>query len=225
MTTTPQLLAYWARCTDLHVHPDDETALRENTNAFRLDALIGPWMGPIKTAPVVVLTLNGGFNGAEVEEAKNPVARRWTANNLQGASPLPDFAANPLGRVWTQRILGKFGLSYAHASAVSFVNLIPYRSYAGANDLRMAERLKSARLVRDWARTTLFPEAETGRRVVVCARSVRAWGLDPSVRQRGQSLFVPRFTRRIDWMYDQGNGPSREQVTAAVHEAIARSVP
>ncbi len=224
MITTQDLLRFWARAIpDLQVHPDDDAALRESRHSLVLDALVGPWMGPVRTATVVLLTLNGGYNGVEREEAKMPSVREAMARNLGGDTPLPDFATNRGGREWTERLLARFNLTYElAASKVACVNLLPYRSVEGSRDLRMVEHLKSARLIWDWAHYTLFPEAEAGERVVICTRSVRAWWLDPDVPKRGQSLFVLKFTRRLDWYLDQGSGPTRDDIILAVHAAIGR---
>src|SRR5262245_10203036 len=115
MTTTRDLLEFWAKCANLHIHPDDEPALQESDHEFRLDALVGPWMGPIRTAPVVLLTLNPGFSGVEMAEAKDPAVREAMACNLGGEAPLPTFATNPGGRKWTERILSRLDLSYQTA--------------------------------------------------------------------------------------------------------------
>ena len=178
-------------------------------------------MGPVRTAPVVLLTLNGGLNGVEWDEAKIPAVRELMAQNLGGDVPLPTFATNPAGRAWTERRLAQFGLSYEVASTqVAFVNLIPYRSREGAKDSRMIERLESARLVRAWARDTLFREAEAGKRVVVCLRSARNWGLEPDT-QRGVSLFTPRFNRAGFMLH----GRMREKVCFAVQRAVGLAAP
>lgn len=106
----------------------------------------------MRTAPVVLLTLSGGINGVERDEAKIPAARELMASNLGGDAPLPTFATNPGGREWTERRLAQFGLNYKVASPkVAFVNLIPYRSREGAKDLHMLERLESARLAQAWS--------------------------------------------------------------------------
>jgi hypothetical protein len=91
----------------------------------------------VRTAPVVLLTLNGGINGVERDEAKIPHERELMARNLGGDAPLPTFASNPGGREWTERRLAQFGLSYEVASLkVAFINLIPYHSREGAKDLQ-----------------------------------------------------------------------------------------
>jgi hypothetical protein len=217
--TTDTFLHFWAKSIpSLQVHPDDAAVLRMNSHSFELDALIGPWMGPIQTAPVVLLTLNGGLvgNGEEARAARLPAARAAMVRNLGGEAPLPDWEGNPAGRAWTERRLAQFGLSYdAAASKVAFVNLIPYRSIEGAKDMHMADRLASAKLVRAWAHDTLFPEAEAGKRIVVCLRSTRAWGLEPD-SQRGQALFAPQFTRSGFMVH----GPVREAIGLAVRRAV-----
>jgi hypothetical protein len=217
MVTTADFLRFWEKAiSNLHVHPDDAVALETNQHALELDTLVGPFMGPVRTAPVVLLTLNPGSSGIERHEATVPAARDEMARNLGGDAPLPTFAVNPGGREWTTRRLRQFGLGYETASSkVAFVNLIPYRSREGANDMHMRKRLESFRMVRAWARDTLFPEAEAGERVVVCLRSAGAWGLEPDT-QRGLSLFTPRFNRAGFMLH----GTMREKVGAAVRRAV-----
>jgi hypothetical protein len=231
MTTSDNFFDFWARAiasvsasAGTQVHPDDRVTLATNSHEFVLDALIGPWMGPLRTAPVVLLTLNGGIgDGGEVErrEASFPDARAWMAKNLEGNSSLPSFATNPGGRRWTEGKLAQFGLSYeSAASKVSFVNLIAYRSKNGAKDMRMADRLPSSLMLKSWMRDTLFPEAEAGRRIVVCLRSARPWGLDPETPTRGESLFVPKFNRQAIMCYGHDGGAMRDKIGAAVRRAV-----
>ena len=168
-------------------------------------------MGPVRTAPVVLLTLNGGLNGVEQDEAK--ITCRAGANGPESrwGCSVAYVCDQSGGREWTERRLAQFGLRYKTASTkVAFVNLIPYRSREGAKDLRMLERLESTRLVRAWAHDTLFLEAEAGKRVVVYLRSARAWGLEPDT-QRGLSLFTPKFNRAGFMLH----GPMREKVSFA----------
>jgi hypothetical protein len=46
----------------------------------------------------------------------------------------------------------------------------------------------------EWAQSVLFPEAEAGRRIVICMRSAPYWGLDPG-RRYGKCLFAPLVNR------------------------------
>jgi hypothetical protein len=196
MITTDDLLRFWAKAaSDLQRHPDDVAALAASRHLFALDTLVTPWTGPIRTASVVLLALNPGLTEtgvAERREAQMPEGRAVMAQNLGGDAPLPSFATS---RGWTERRLKQFGLSYAAAAIkVVFVNLMPYRSREGAKDHHMLGRLTSVRMVRAWARDTLFREARAGQRVVICLRSARDWGLEPNT-QEGAALFAPRFTR------------------------------
>jgi hypothetical protein len=217
IVTTEDFLWFWAKALpSLQIHPDDAEALKSNRHTLALDTLVGPFMGPVRTAPVVLLTLNPGFSGVEQGEAKTLAVRELMAQNLGGDAPLPPFTYNPKGREWTERRHTQFGLSYEAASSkVAFVNLIPYRSKEGAKDMHMVERLESIRLVRAWTQEALFPEAEAGERVVVCLRSARAWGLEPDT-QRGLSLFTPKFNRAGFMLH----GPMREKVGFAVRRAV-----
>jgi hypothetical protein len=136
---------------------------------------------------------------------------------LTGDAPLPAWKGNPAGRRWTEKRLGQFGLGYeGAASKVAFINLIAYRSREGSKDIHMVDRLPSSRIVLDWARDTLFPEAEAGKRVVVCLYSARKWGLDPDRPQRGQALFAPKCNRQA-FMH---HGAMREKIGAAVRRAV-----
>jgi hypothetical protein len=220
--TTEDLLDFWAKAVpSLHVHPDDAAELAANHHALTTEAFVGPYMGPVRTAPVVLLTLNGGIsdNSECITAPKVPGAREAMADILSGDAPLPEWIGDPTGRVWTTRRLAQFGLSYdAAAPKVAFINLIGYRSKHGANDMHMAKRLESSRMVRKWAHSTLFPEAREGKRVVVCLRSARAWGLEPGTKQ-GAALFAPRVNRAGYIHLDV-----REEVGAAVRRAVFSSI-
>jgi hypothetical protein len=194
MITTNDILQFWTRATDLQVHPDDSVALNTHTHNFELRCLVGPWWGPIRTAPIVLLFLNPklGNNGAEINEAQTPAMREKIIANLRGDAPLPDFE-NWTGRKWAESHLKQFGLSYrAAASKVAFVNLMPYRSTEGTKDRHMIKHLTSARLILAWARDTLFREADLGERVVVCLRSNQDWGRTRKANRGGYTFLDKR---------------------------------
>jgi hypothetical protein len=54
--------------------------------------------------------------------------------------------------------------------------------------------LPSSRVSLAWAQETLFPEAEAGKRIVICMRSAAYWGLDAGRKYRG-TLFAPLVNR------------------------------
>jgi hypothetical protein len=221
-TTIEQLLEHWAKAIPdhLHIHPDDSDALRSKSHQFELGAFVGPWMGPIRTAPVVLLYLNPGINsagtGEEVKAAQDSEAREEMIHNLHGCAPLPSFKSNPKGLEWTEGRLGQFGITYEAASSkVASLNLMPYRSTNGRDDAHMIERLSSSRLMLEWANDTLFPEARAGERIVVCLRSADLWGLETGLRY-GKSLYAPKTTRS-GFMH---HGPMRDEIAKAVRARV-----
>jgi hypothetical protein len=225
-TTTETVLQHWMKATPdhLHIHPDDAVALRSNSHAFELDTLVGPWMGPIRTAEVVLLYLNPGVNragtGEEVMAAQDSDVRAEMIQNLHGSAPLPSFKSNPKGYKWTTEKLEQFGVSYAAASSkVAFLNLMPYRSDDGSKDAHMRKRLKSSLLMLEWAQDTLFPEARSGKRVVVCMRSARLWGLQNGQRY-GEALYAPETNRSGYILHRPTRGPAREEVAKAVRARV-----
>jgi hypothetical protein len=73
------------------------------------------------------------------------------------------------------------------------LNIGAYHSKTFA-DAPLLAALPSSRASISWAQDVLFPEAEAGKRVVICLRSARFWGLKAG-RQYGISLFAPHVTR------------------------------
>jgi hypothetical protein len=222
-TTTERLLQHWAKATPdhLHIHPDDADALRSNSHGFELRVGVGAWMGPIRSAPVVLLYLNGGLSDPEqvIRASQDTETREETIRTLHGSAPLFSFKTDPGGRKWTTARLGQFGVTYdSAASKVAFVNLMPYKSRNGSENEHMIQRLKSSCLVRQWANDTLFPEARRGERVVVCMRSATQWGLQTGTTgtKYGESLYAPK-TNRSGFMH---HGPMREEITKAVRQRV-----
>jgi hypothetical protein len=221
-TTTERLLEHWAKATPdhLHIHPDDSDALRSNNHQFELGALVGPWMGPLRTASVVLLYLNPRIHpantGEEVKSAQNSETREEMIRTLHGSAPLFSFKTNPKGLEWTTARLGQFVITYEAASSkVAFLNLMPYRSTDGSEDARMIKLLKSSRLMLEWANDTLFPEARAGKRIVVCLRSARLWNLQTGTRE-GEALYAPRVTRG-GFMH---RGSMRDEIAKAVRQRV-----
>jgi hypothetical protein len=221
MVSTSEFLDFFSKAIpSLQVHPDDEPILKANGHQFHTDTLIGQWMGPVRTAPVVILTLNGCVvgNGEEAAAARMPAARASMAHNLTGDALLPNWEGNPAGRVWTTARLAQFDLSYEEAAdKVAFVNLIAYRSKSGSTDMRMADKLPTSLMVRAWMRDTVFPQARAGERAVVCLYSHRHWGLTPGVHE-GVSLFAPRCNRQAFMLHSE-----RAPIVEAVHQAVFRA--
>jgi hypothetical protein len=101
-----------------------------------------------------------------------------------------------------------------HAKCVAGLNVAPYKSKT-FSDTHLLAALPSSRISLDYAQSVLFPEAEAGKRVVVCLRAHRFWGLEPG-QHYGKQLFAPRCTRGGHMRH----GALREQVIAAAQSAL-----
>jgi len=79
--------------------------------------------------------------------------------------------------------------------------------------------LPSSRVSLDWAQSDLFPQAIKGRRLVVCLRASRFWGLGEAGKSPrfGEALFAPATTRH-GHMRD---GEMRKEITAAAARFLA----
>lgn len=97
---------------------------------------------------------------------------------------------------------------------VAFLNLVPYHSDGDFHDYELLGELPSSAKVLDWTRKVLFPSAIARKRIVVCLRSCRRWGLEEG--QMDDYLFAPQFNR-AGHMY---HGAMRERVVAAVQRAL-----
>jgi hypothetical protein len=115
ITTDHSLKFWWKAANSLQQHPDDEAVLRTKRHHFRLDTLVGPFQGPVRTAPVVLLTLNPGWSGVEPGEAKMPKVREAMVCNLKSDAPLTWFETNPEGLKWTRSVVQQFGVTYDRA--------------------------------------------------------------------------------------------------------------
>ncbi len=86
------------------------------------------------------------------------------------------------------------------------------------DDWETLASLPSSRVALSWAQSVLFPEAEAGKRVVICMRSTRWWGLDAgeSGELYGEALYAPRITRSGYLR----KGPMRDQIVRVVRERL-----
>ena len=64
--------------------------------------------------------------------------------------------------------------------------------------------LPSSRVSLDWAQEVLFPEAEAGKRIVICMRSAAMWGLATGTTYNG-TLFAPVVNRAGHLLRNEAN--------------------
>lgn len=173
-------------------HPRDADVLRRAIHHFNPDCLPAPFYGPLRTAPVVLLYLSPGFDPSDVEEAKTFEGHKRYAEMRTGMQPLPGpIESAPTWKWWSSRTR-VFGEWQELRHRVAILNIGAYHSKS-FDDAPLLASLPSSRRTLDWAQAVLFPEAETGKRVVICMRAARTWGLD-SAKRHGKSLWVPNVT-------------------------------
>jgi hypothetical protein len=197
-------------------HPEDEPVLRRVNNGFHAECLPGPFKGRLRTASVVLLFLSAGLDEEfDIDHARSVEGQAYYARSRTGEADLPSQTEHRGSYRWSRRILSQFGLDYdAFRDQIAFLNISPYKSKS-FDDWNMLSALPSCRIAIGWAQRELFRAAQEGRRVVVCLRSGRQWGLEPAHRY-GASLFCP-LVGRNGVMH---HGTMREEVTAAVQQAL-----
>ena len=110
----------------------------------------------------------------------------------------------------------KFLGDWQHArDKIAPMNIGAYHSKSFVDHDVLAS-LPSSRVALDWAQSVLFPEAEAGKRVVVCMRSARYWGLRAG-EIYGRSLFAPDTVRGGHMR----KGSMRDNIVRAAREALS----
>jgi hypothetical protein len=176
------------------MHPADKVVfsrMNPEKHGFRLDCLPACFGGPLRTAHVVLLYLSPGFTeqdvaDAETDETKNYYARRW-----KGEEPLR--SVDGLGTAWVASRTRSFGSWTTIRDKVAILNIGAYHS-RDVKSYGALLALPSSRVALEWAQSVLFPDAEAGKRIVICMRSASYWGLEQGRRYHG-ALFAPYVNR------------------------------
>ncbi|HEX5185001.1 MAG TPA: hypothetical protein VFW19_17825 [Allosphingosinicella sp.] len=210
------IFEFWSRCAPAaHVHPDDETVLSRVEHGFDLRCLPGPFTGPLKSAPVVLLFIAPGFEPFDVAHAQSDAGQSWYAEQRKGTAPLPSPAEHPTHYRWWTRIVRQFGVGEAAArTGMAVLDMAPYHS-SRFRDGALLSALPSCRKSVEWAQEVLFPEAIAGRRAVICLRAAAPWGLRTGA-VHGEALFCPAFNRGGVMLH----GDLRNRIAAEVRTRI-----
>lgn len=224
----PDLFGFWRNLPlGTKVHPEDQPVFSRigqgegPGHGFQLNCLASPYSGPLKTAPVVFLYLSAGWEQQDSDEADTEVARARQWAQWQGDAPIPASAEHRSGWQWWASRAKAFGNLADHRDKIAFLNISAYHS-KDFDDHALLTALPSCRLAVSWAQSVLFPEAEAGKRVVVCLRSAGCWGLKRGTRY-GQSLFAPEVTRAGHMIRQGEAGVLAETIRAAADRMLRRS--
>ena len=207
---------FWAACPDdARVHPADAEVFGRVEHGFETGCLPIAFTGPLRTAPVVLLFLSPGFDAFDLEHAKTPEGVAWYRDQRTGTAPLPTHEQHGPAWKWWTKIVKQFGVEPEAAwNKVAILNIGAYHSKS-FHDWHMLTALPSSRMTMDWAQSILFPEAEAKKRVVVCLRSAKLWGLRKG-ENNGGTLYAPKHGR--SGLMDKG--PLREEISAEVRKRI-----
>ncbi|PWK56260.1 hypothetical protein C8D95_105328 [Silicimonas algicola] len=161
------LVEHWRR---LHgpVHPDDMHVLANLPHSFNVDYPPPAFIGDIVNAPVVLLDANCAYDPTLTPSGfSNREAYVRFVQLLHEPCPVEPASIAPY--------YGKRNYRSLIASGrLAVVNAVPYRSRGISREpenRRIAERLPSTQVHRDWLRNELIPAAARGERLVVVHRT------------------------------------------------------
>jgi len=184
---------------------------------FDLDCLPYPFMGPLKSAPLILLYLSPGLEEFDREMARTEEGRNWVMECRTGNQLLPGPEEHRTAWQWWKTRTAVFGKDDDLRSKVAVLEIGANHS-RDFNDYPLLLALPSSRVSVEWAQAVLFPQAIKGERIVLCLRSAAYWGL-PEDRRFGEALFAPRVTRGGHML----NGPMRDEIIELAKAFIIRS--
>ena len=209
------IFKFWARINKADkIHPDDKEVLERVQHGFDLRCLPGPFFGPLQTAKVVFLYLSPGFVPEDVTDAECEHVQNLYAKQRTGTAQIPGPDDYPAAWNWWHAHVNVFGELEDMRDKIAFLNIGAYKSEA-FNDHPLLASLPSCRVSIDWAQANLFPEAMEGRRIVICMRSHRYWGLKRG-EAYGKSLYAPETTPAGHMHH----GPLYDEIIEKVQERL-----
>ncbi|WP_244472936.1 ADP-ribosylglycohydrolase family protein [Methylobacterium sp. Leaf100] len=174
-SSVEDLVAFWARLGEGHVHPDDRQLVSQGS--FALDLHPVPWAGALRSAKAYILFLNPGLSEDDPIEEARPAFKAALRDNLAGDQPYPyllkEHATHP-GFRWARQTFGP-DIVESDAPDICMLQLVPYHSKGGAVATRVAPALPSSQMIRRFVREGLMPRVRAGKAALVVARSARLW--------------------------------------------------
>jgi hypothetical protein len=220
LASTSELLAFWQLAKGRTVHPLDEPHLT-CPRGLDLTLIPQPWAGPVATADIFVLHLNPGLDGAErLYEQTNADFREALSDTLDGHSKYlfldPRFRSHP-GHAWAVETLGS-DISFDDTIRICLVQAVPYHSKTGADAYRVAPKLASTAIIRDWVSTTLVNKAIAGEVALIVARAARLYGFTNGTEATNLIIYrFPEFRRARVSENTRGGRLLRQRLRAGLH--------
>jgi hypothetical protein len=210
------LFKFWSQISPkATVHPADEPVFTrlKGQHQFDLRCLPLNFAGPLRTARVILLYLSPGLSPRDNVVAKTASAQRHYIEQRTGRAPLPNDSSH-LGHEWRRSRLAFLGDWENSLDKIATMNIGAYHS-KNFVDHDVLASLPPSRVALDWAQNVLFPEAEAGKRVVICMRAAKYWGLRAG-NTYGRALFAP-LTVRGGHMQ---KGAMRDKIERAARAAL-----
>jgi hypothetical protein len=187
-----------------HIHPADKrvfSRMRPEKHGFRLDCLPGCFGGRLRDAPVVLLYLSPGFGKQDVIDAQTEEGKDFYFRRYKGYEPPRDLGAAKSS--WITIRTKHFGPWEKIRDKIALLNIGAYHS-TNVSSFASLLALPSSRVSLGWAQDVLFPDAEAGKRIVICMRSASYWGLEQGRKYEG-TLFAPNVNRSGYLLKDEDN--------------------
>lgn len=198
------------------VHPADIEAFKRMDAArhgFQIECLPGCFAGRLRTAPIVLLYLSPGFSPLDISDAQSKKGQDYRFRSWQGDEPFRDHGP---GARWLASRTKLFCDYETVRQNFAVLNIGAYHS-KDVKSYASLLALPSSRVSISWAQDVLFPQAEAGKRVVICMRAAAYWGLDTGRRYKG-TLFAPPVNRSGHLL----SGPERNAITKIVRQRLTR---
>ena len=193
-----QIFNFWSemKMSDLEqdeiIHPKDKEIFQRITHSYALKSLPLNFRGKLKTAKIVLLYLNPGYDKANDERELKEFKEEYF-KTIKGESPLKSKLINQGSYKWWKGRSNFLNLPEEWLiDNLAILNIGAYHSKSFKDKGTLAS-LPSSRIAINWAQEVLFKEAEEGKRLVICMRSSKFWGLKEGY-QKGL-LFSPKTTR------------------------------
>jgi len=176
------LFEFWKDLPDKEcIHPKDLDVINQNKGVFELHVPPGHINGRLKTAPVVALFLNPGFEEEDKQGFENEECRKLLFEQIQGESDFPLWFNR-----WKQWFLPRVKIGSMTedqiAKNVSIFNVCSYASKdAKLLKSSIIDSLASSQVAIQYLHDVLIPQAKRGERFIVVCRAAWAWKVNKSM--------------------------------------------
>jgi len=165
---------FWKKLPDKScVHPEDLEVVEKCNGVFELHVPPGHINGQLKTAPVIALFLNPGF-----EDEK---CRELLFKQIEGESDFPLWFNR-----WRQWFIPRVKIGdMTEAEIAKNVSIFNVCSYASKDAKLLTpailKKLPSTQVAIKYLHEVLIPQAQRGERFIVVCRAAWAWKIDKAL--------------------------------------------